>query len=49
MGKRAKWKKCSQYNFMSSFWNTIVFCLKVSGPLVHVLRLVDGKKRPPMG
>ena len=34
---------------MSSFWNTIVFCLKVSGPLVRVLRLVDGEKRPPMG
>ena len=49
MGKRAKGKKCSQYNFMSSFRNTVVFCLKVSGPLVRVLRLVDGEKRPPMG
>ena len=26
-----------------------MFCLKVSGPLVRVLRLVDGEKRPPMG
>ena len=26
-----------------------MFCLKVSGPLVCVLRLVDGEKRPPMG
>lgn len=34
---------------MPHFWNTIVFCLKVSGPLVCVLRLVDGEKRPPMG
>ena len=34
---------------MPSFWNTIVFCLKVSGPLVRVLRLVDGEKKAPMG
>ncbi|KAJ9688880.1 hypothetical protein PVL29_014498 [Vitis rotundifolia] len=34
---------------MPSFWNTIVFCLKVSGPLVRVLRLVDGEKKAPIG
>ena len=34
---------------MPSFWNTIVFCLKVSGPLVHVLHLVDGEKKAHMG
>ena len=34
---------------MPSFWNTIVFCLKVSGPLVRVLRLVNGEKKVPMG
>ena len=34
---------------MPSFWNTIVFCLKVSGPLVRVLHLVDGEKKAPMG
>ena len=34
---------------MPSFWNTIVFCLKVSGSLVRVLRLVDGEKKAPMG
>ena len=34
---------------MPSFWNTIVFCLKVSSTLVHVLRLVDGEKKVPMG
>ena len=34
---------------MPSFWNTIVFCLKVLGPLVCVLRLVDGEKKTPMG
>ena len=44
-----KGKNVANIIFMSSFWNTVVFCLKVSGPLVRVLRLVDGEKRPPMG
>ena len=26
-----------------------MFCLKVSSPLVRVLRLVDGEKKTPMG
>ena len=30
---------------MPSFWNTVVFCLKVLGPLVCVLCLVDGEKK----
>ena len=30
---------------MPSFWNTFVFCLKVLGPLVCVLCLVDGEKK----
>eukprot|EP00261_Vitis_vinifera_P016252 XP_010645086.1 PREDICTED: uncharacterized protein LOC104877793 [Vitis vinifera] len=34
---------------MPSFWNTIVFYLKVSSPLVRVLRLDDGGKKAPMG
>ena len=35
---------------MPSFFNTIIFCLKISSPLVRVLRLVDGrKKKYPMG
>ena len=33
---------------MPSFWNTIVFCSKVSGLLVRVLRLIDGEKKAPM-
>ena len=44
-----KGKNVANIIFMSSFWNIVVFCLKVLGPLVHVLRLVDGEKRPPMG
>ena len=34
---------------MPSFWNTIIFYLKVSSPLVCVLHLVDGEKKAPMG
>ena len=34
---------------MPSFWNVIVFALKATGPLVRVLRLVDGEKKPAMG
>ncbi|KAL0012283.1 hypothetical protein SO802_007391 [Lithocarpus litseifolius] len=34
---------------MPTFWNTVVYSLKVSGPIVRVLRLVDGEKRPAMG
>ncbi|XP_028103566.1 uncharacterized protein LOC114302700 [Camellia sinensis] len=39
----------AQTLLMPSFWNTVVFALKVSGPLVRVLRLVDTEKKPPMG
>ncbi|KAA0053509.1 uncharacterized protein E6C27_scaffold190G00660 [Cucumis melo var. makuwa] len=56
--KDSKWSKWSkeqqgrqvvQTILLASFWTTIVFALKVSGPLVRVLRLVDGEKKPPMG
>ncbi|RVW12257.1 hypothetical protein CK203_114247 [Vitis vinifera] len=44
--KEQKGKTIANIVLMPSFWNTIVFCLKVSGPLVRVLRLlmVMGKK-----
>lgn len=42
-------KRVAQTVLMSSFWNAIVYSLKVSGPLVRVLRLVDGEKKPAMG
>ncbi|XP_059632352.1 uncharacterized protein LOC132274986 [Cornus florida] len=42
-------KRVTSYVLMPSFWNNIVFSLKVSGPLIPVLRLVDGEKKPPMG
>ena len=44
--KEQKGKTIANIVLMPSFWNTIVFCLKVSGPLV---RLVDGEKKAPMG
>ncbi|KAJ9682088.1 hypothetical protein PVL29_018125 [Vitis rotundifolia] len=47
--KEQKGKTIGNIVLMPSFWNTIVFCLKVSGPLVRVLRLVDGEKKAPMG
>ncbi|XP_059627291.1 uncharacterized protein LOC132270103 [Cornus florida] len=42
-------KRVASYVLMPSFWNNIVFSLKVSGPLIPVLRLVDGERKPPMG
>ncbi|XP_059645586.1 uncharacterized protein LOC132287100 [Cornus florida] len=51
---RSKWakeeagKRVASYVLMPSFWNNIVFSLKVSGPLIPVLRLVDGERKPPM-
>ncbi|RVW39587.1 hypothetical protein CK203_090641 [Vitis vinifera] len=47
--KEQKGKTIANIVLMPSFWNTIVFCLKVSGPLVRVLRLVDGEKKASMG
>ncbi|KAF8406196.1 hypothetical protein HHK36_008277 [Tetracentron sinense] len=34
---------------LSTFWKGMVYAMKITGPLVRVLRLVDGEKRPPMG
>ncbi|XP_058007664.1 uncharacterized protein LOC110641407 [Hevea brasiliensis] len=42
-------KKVTSIVIMPSFWSTMVYILKIFGPLVHVLRLVDGEKRPAMG
>jgi len=42
LSKKAMGKKATQIVLMSSFWNHVVFTLKVIAPLIHVLRLVDG-------
>lgn len=34
---------------MPSFWNNMVYILKLMGTLVRVLRLVDNERRPAMG
>ena len=47
--KEQKGKTKANIVLMLSFWNTIVFCLKVSGPLARVLHLVDGEKKALMG
>ncbi|GMP41179.1 hypothetical protein CsSME_00011372 [Camellia sinensis var. sinensis] len=47
--KEPKGKQATQIMLMPSFWNLAVYALKVSGPLVHVLRLVDFEKKPAMG
>ena len=48
MGKRAEGENIANIVLMPSFWKTIVFCLKVLGPLVRVLCLVYGEKKAPM-
>ncbi|KAK9698038.1 hypothetical protein RND81_08G078200 [Saponaria officinalis] len=50
----AKWSrepaanKMAQYILQESFWRNIVYSLKLTGPLVKVLRMVDGDKKPAM-
>ena len=45
MGKGVEGEECSKKIIMPSFLNTIIFCLKISSPLVHMLCLVDGEKK----
>ncbi|XP_020261355.1 uncharacterized protein LOC109837498 [Asparagus officinalis] len=33
---------------MTNFWNNVVRVLKLTGPLVHVLKLVDNERKPVM-
>ncbi|KAK4581650.1 hypothetical protein RGQ29_025008 [Quercus rubra] len=47
--KEANAKRVVEMILMPSFWNTIVYILKVMGPLVRVLRLVDNERKPAMG
>ena len=46
--KKQKVKNVGNIIFMSYFWNNILFCLKVSGSLICVFRLVNSEKRPFM-
>ncbi|XP_042375950.1 uncharacterized protein LOC121969771 [Zingiber officinale] len=47
--KEVAGKRVAEVILMPSFWKNMVFALKVGGPLVKVLRLVDGEKMSPMG
>lgn len=47
--KESAAKRAVSTVLMPTFWTNIVYILKLSGPLVRVLRLVDGEKKPPMG
>ncbi|KAL0413790.1 UNVERIFIED_CONTAM: hypothetical protein Sradi_1580700 [Sesamum radiatum] len=42
-------KLVASYILMPSFWNHVLHIIKIAGPLVKVLRLVDGERKPPMG
>lgn len=46
--KESAGKRVAEIVLMPSFWSNVVFSLKVAGPLVKVLRLVDGEKKPAM-
>ena len=47
--KQAKGKAAFATVMSISFWNGVTQCLKVFAPLVRVLRLVDGDRKPSMG
>ncbi|XP_075500617.1 uncharacterized protein LOC142539215 [Primulina tabacum] len=47
--KEAPGKRATEVILMPSFWNAIIYAVKVGGPIVKVFRLVDGEKKPPMG
>ena len=46
--KEAKGKRAADIILMSSFWNHVVYILKVMSPLVQVLRLTNNKTKPAM-
>ncbi|XP_070055570.1 uncharacterized protein [Nicotiana tomentosiformis] len=48
-GREARGRESADIILSPSFWNNVVHALKIGGPLVKVLRLVDGERRPPMG
>ncbi|XP_059670904.1 uncharacterized protein LOC132316448 [Cornus florida] len=47
--KEIEGKNVAQIVLMPTFWTSIVYSLKVASPLVRVLKLVDGERRPPIG
>ncbi|KAI7728266.1 hypothetical protein M8C21_020908 [Ambrosia artemisiifolia] len=47
--KEKKGARCNGIIFTPGFWSNVLFSLKVMGPIVRVLRLVDNEKKPTMG
>nr|XP_009620514.1 uncharacterized protein LOC104112332 [Nicotiana tomentosiformis] len=48
-GREARGRESADIILSPSFWNNVVHALKIGGPLVKVLRLVDEEQMPPMG
>ncbi|KAG6433468.1 hypothetical protein SASPL_105082 [Salvia splendens] len=49
LSKEAKGIEATKTVMKTSFWNNVVYILKIMGPLVRVLRMVDGEKKAAMG
>ncbi|XLS65678.1 hypothetical protein HN51_025652, partial [Arachis hypogaea] len=49
LSKEAKGREVTKIVIMLSFCNHVKYTLKIVGPLVRVLRLVDGEKKSQMG
>ena len=49
LSKEAKRREATKIVLMPSFWNQVVFTLKVMAPLIHMLCLMDGKRKAAMG
>ncbi|KAH1206540.1 hypothetical protein GmHk_16G046961 [Glycine max] len=49
LSKEPKGKEAAKVVLMLSFWNSVIYTLKVMAPLVKVLRLVDGERKSAMG
>lgn len=47
--KEPEGKKVAKVILAPKFWASVLYILKIYGPLVRVLRLVDGEKKPAMG
>ncbi|XP_019244884.1 PREDICTED: uncharacterized protein LOC109224804 isoform X2 [Nicotiana attenuata] len=47
--KESAGKEVARIILSYSFWNNVLHALKIGGPLVKVLRLVDGEAKPSMG
>ncbi|KAG5562686.1 hypothetical protein RHGRI_005418 [Rhododendron griersonianum] len=49
MGEEPKRQMAFATVMSMTFWNGVTLCLKVLGPLVMVLQLVDGDRKPSIG